>query len=97
MAVEDRGNGNGNGKSVKVPRWLFGLVVGSSSLVAGAALSWAVNIDSTQRCLLQDVARLQSDTMNFAKQLERIENKVDQLERMNSKLDAIMNQIQERQ
>lgn len=80
----------GDESVVKLPRWAFGVIVSGASLVCGAGLSWAVNIDTTQRCLLQDVSALKADTAHFGQQLRRIEEKVDQLQEMDAKLDQLL-------
>lgn len=97
MAHEDGTRRDVATPNIPLPRWVFGLVVGATSLVTGAALSWAVNIDMTQRSLLQDVAVLKANTATFSKQLERIEGKVDKLQQINSKLDKLLKQGQQDQ
>lgn len=60
-------------------RWIVGIGVGLLTLLSGAAISWAVNVDMTQRQLLQDVSGLQENRENVCDSLKRIEDKVDRL------------------
>lgn len=71
-------NGTSNGY-VQVPKWVIGFVAGGLSLVCTAMLAWAVNIDGTQRGLLEDVSSLKEHRLHVTEQLDRIEDKLDKL------------------
>lgn len=60
-------------------KWSVGIAAGLLTLVSGAAISWAVNVDLTQRTLLQDVSSLQETREHVTDSLGRIEGKVDRL------------------
>jgi hypothetical protein len=66
-------------ESVRLPKWVIGIVVGILTMTSGAVLSWAVNVDATQRDLLQNVSGLQENREYVSSSLKRIESKVDQL------------------
>ncbi len=62
-----------------MPKWVVSTVAGAFALIASAAIAWAVNIDGTQRMLLQDVSGLKESRERMIEQLGRIEDKVDRL------------------
>jgi hypothetical protein len=65
--------------SVQVPKWAIGIVAGAASMVGTAVLAWAVNIDGTQRGLIEDVSSLKEHRLHVTEQLDRIETKLDKL------------------
>lgn len=69
---------NGNG-TVKLPKWAVAVVAGLFTLIGSALLAWAIDVNDTQRCLLQDVSSLQENRGHVAESLKRIEDKVDRL------------------
>ncbi len=64
---------------VRLPKWFLGTLSGALILLATGTVSWAVNVDKTQRALLQDVSSLQENREHVCDSLKRIEDKVDRL------------------
>jgi hypothetical protein len=62
-----------------MPVWLLSAIGVIMTLTLSTALGWAVQIDRTQRSLIQDVSRLDEVRVYTYRQLERIEVKVDKL------------------